>query len=77
MTGATGRFRGGFPVPCAGSCCWACWLWSPLVLVAVGVVSVLSLRGYVTAMNDAEVAESLHAFTIVRPIPQRRTHVGA
>lgn len=33
-----------------------------LVLVAVGAVSVLSLRGYVTAMNDAEVAESLHAF---------------
>ncbi len=34
-----------------------------VVLVAVGVVSVLSLRGYVTAMNDAEVAESLHAFS--------------
>jgi two-component system sensor histidine kinase TrcS len=34
-----------------------------LVLVAVGVVSVLSLRGYVTAMNDAEVAESMHAFS--------------
>jgi two-component system sensor histidine kinase TrcS len=34
-----------------------------LVLVAVGVVSVLTLRGYVTAMNDAEVAESMHAFT--------------
>jgi two-component system, OmpR family, sensor histidine kinase TrcS len=33
------------------------------VLVAVGVVSVLSLRGYVTTMNDAEVANSLHAFT--------------
>ncbi|HTQ22274.1 HAMP domain-containing sensor histidine kinase [Mycobacterium sp.] len=33
------------------------------VLVAVGVVSVLTLRGYVTAMNDAEVAKSLHAFT--------------
>lgn len=32
------------------------------VLVAVGVVSVLSLRGYVTTMNDAEVAKSLHAF---------------
>jgi two-component system, OmpR family, sensor histidine kinase TrcS len=32
------------------------------VLVTVGVVSVLSLRGYVTAMNDADVAESLHAF---------------
>ncbi len=34
-----------------------------VVLTAVGVVSVLSLRGYVTAMNDAEVAKSLHAFT--------------
>lgn len=34
-----------------------------VVLVAVGVVSVLTLRGYVTTMNDAEVAKSLHAFT--------------
>ncbi|ORA11363.1 sensor histidine kinase [Mycobacterium asiaticum] len=34
-----------------------------LVLVAVGAVSVLSLRGYVTAMNDAEVTESMHAFS--------------
>lgn len=34
-----------------------------LVLVAVGAVSVVTLRGYVTAMNDAEVAESMHAFT--------------
>lgn len=34
-----------------------------VVLVAVGAVSVLSLRGYVTAMNDAEVAESLHALS--------------
>lgn len=34
-----------------------------VVLVAVGAVSVLSLRGYVTAMNDAEVAESIHAFS--------------
>ncbi|GAB7145985.1 sensor histidine kinase [Mycobacterium riyadhense] len=34
-----------------------------VVLVAVGAVSVLSLRGYVTAMNDAEVAESMHAFS--------------
>ncbi|REO49783.1 two-component sensor histidine kinase, partial [Mycobacterium tuberculosis] len=32
-----------------------------VVLVAVGVVSVLSLSGYVTAMNDAELVESLHA----------------
>lgn len=32
------------------------------VLVAVGFVSVLSLRGYVSAMNDAALAESLHAF---------------
>ena len=34
-----------------------------VVLAAVGVVSVLSLRGYVAAMNDAEVAKSLHAFS--------------
>ncbi|BCO34692.1 hypothetical protein MHEC_11250 [Mycobacterium heckeshornense] len=33
-----------------------------VVLAAVGVVSVLSLRGYVTAMTDAELAESLDAF---------------
>jgi two-component system sensor histidine kinase TrcS len=33
------------------------------VLVAVGVVSVFTLRGYVTTMNNAEVAKSLHAFT--------------
>jgi signal transduction histidine kinase len=34
-----------------------------VVLVAVGVVSVLSLRGYVTAMSDADVAESLDALS--------------
>ncbi|WP_039890860.1 sensor histidine kinase [Mycobacterium xenopi] len=34
-----------------------------VVLVVVGAVSVLSLRGYVTAMSDAELAESLDAFT--------------
>ncbi len=33
------------------------------VLVAIGIVSVLSLRGYVTVMSDAEVAKSLHAFS--------------
>ena len=49
-----------------------------VVLVTVGVVSVLSLRGYVTAMNDAEVAKSLHAFNnSYDQIPQRRTHFGA
>ncbi len=32
-----------------------------VVLVALGVASVVSLRTYVTAMNDAEVAESLDA----------------
>ncbi|HEU4360718.1 MAG TPA: ATP-binding protein [Mycobacterium sp.] len=31
------------------------------VFVAVGVVSVLSLRSYVTAMNDADVSESMNA----------------
>jgi len=34
-----------------------------VVLIAVGVVSVLSLRGYETAMNDANVAESLDALS--------------
>ena len=33
-----------------------------VVLVTVGIVSVLSLRGYVTAMNDEDVRESLEAF---------------
>ncbi|MGH3524441.1 MAG: sensor histidine kinase, partial [Mycobacterium sp.] len=32
-----------------------------VVFVAVGLVSVLSLRTYVTAMNDADVAESMNA----------------
>jgi two-component system sensor histidine kinase TrcS len=32
-----------------------------VVLMTVGFVSVLSLRGYVTAMSDADVAESLDA----------------
>jgi signal transduction histidine kinase len=34
-----------------------------VVLVTVGVVSVLSLRGYVTAMSDADVAQSLEALS--------------
>jgi two-component system sensor histidine kinase TrcS len=34
-----------------------------VVLVTVGVVSVLSLRGYVTAISDADVAESLDALS--------------
>lgn len=34
-----------------------------VVLVTVGFVSVLSLRGYVNAMSDADVAESLDAFS--------------
>ncbi len=33
-----------------------------VVFVAVGLVSMLSLRAYVTAMNDADVSESLNAF---------------
>lgn len=33
------------------------------VLVTVGIVSVLNLRGYVTAMSDADVAQSLDALT--------------
>jgi len=32
-----------------------------VVLVSVGIVSVLSLRGYVTAMSDADVVDSLDA----------------
>ena len=32
-----------------------------IVVLAVGVISVVSLRTYVYAMNDAEVAESLDA----------------
>lgn len=34
-----------------------------VVLITVGVVSVLSLRGYVTAMSDADVDQSLDALT--------------
>ena len=34
-----------------------------VVLVTVGIVSVLSLRGYVTAMSDVDVAESLDALS--------------
>jgi two-component system sensor histidine kinase TrcS len=34
-----------------------------VVLVSVGIVSVLSLRGYVTAMSDADVAQSLDALS--------------
>jgi two-component system, OmpR family, sensor histidine kinase TrcS len=34
-----------------------------VVLVSVGFVSVLSLRGYVTAMSDADVAQSLDALS--------------
>src|SRR5437879_13765313 len=34
-----------------------------VVLVTVGVVSVLSLRGYVTAIADADVSESLDALS--------------
>ncbi|OBG26268.1 cell wall metabolism sensor histidine kinase WalK [Mycobacterium sp. E3198] len=34
-----------------------------VVLVTVGIVSVLSLRGYVTAMSDAAVAQSLEALS--------------
>ena len=51
-----------------------------VVLVTVGVVSVLSLRGYVTTMNDAEVAKSLHAFnnsyTRYRNGDHTSAHVG-
>ena len=34
-----------------------------VVLMTVGIVSVLSLRGYVTSMSDADVAESLDALS--------------
>lgn len=51
-----------------------------VVLVAVGVVSVVSLRGYVTAMNDEDVAESLEAlsnsFNRYRDGEHTREHAG-
>lgn len=51
-----------------------------VVLVAVGVVSVLSLSGYVTAMNDAELVECLHAlnhsYTRYRDSAQTSTPTG-
>jgi two-component system sensor histidine kinase TrcS len=47
-----------------------------VVLVAFGVVSVVSLREYVTAMNDAEVSESLdalaHSYTRYREASSTR-----
>ncbi|MFV0494724.1 sensor histidine kinase [Mycobacterium sp.] len=50
------------------------------VLVAVGFISVFTLRGYVTAMSDAEVAESMHAFNhaYARYLNNQRTpgHTG-
>ncbi|MGH3637132.1 MAG: sensor histidine kinase, partial [Mycobacterium sp.] len=50
-----------------------------VVLVAVGLVSVLSLRTYVTTMNDAEVAESLHALShsYARYRSGEGTHAGS
>lgn len=53
-----------------------------VVLVSVGVVSVLSLRGYVTAMSDADVAQSLDALSnsysryrhSQQPSPQQDAH---
>lgn len=49
-----------------------------VVLVTVGTVSVLSLRGYVAAMNDAELAESLraldHSYTKYRNATQDLRH---
>jgi two-component system sensor histidine kinase TrcS len=45
-----------------------------VVLATVGVVSVVSLREYVTAMNDAEVAESLDA--LIHSYTKYRNHEG-
>ena len=51
-----------------------------VVLVTVGIVSVLSLRGYVTAMSDADVAESLdalgHSYTKYRNGEHTSAHRG-
>ncbi len=46
----------GDPARYASNCCSALAVVT-VVLVAAGVVSVLSLSGYVTAMNDAELVE--------------------
>jgi two-component system sensor histidine kinase TrcS len=45
-----------------------------VVLATVGVVSVVSLREYVTTMNDAEVAESLDA--LIHSYTRHRNHEG-
>ena len=42
---------------------WGVLAVASVVLVTVGIVSVLSLRGYVTAMSDADVAESRDALS--------------
>ncbi|MFZ1179089.1 MAG: HAMP domain-containing sensor histidine kinase, partial [Mycobacterium sp.] len=51
-----------------------------VVLVTVGIVSVLSLRGYVTAMSDADAAESLdslgHSYTKYRNGEHTSAHRG-
>jgi two-component system sensor histidine kinase TrcS len=48
-----------------------------VVLVSVGVVSVLSLRGYVTAISDADVAESLDALSNSYTRYQNGEHTSA
>jgi two-component system sensor histidine kinase TrcS len=52
-----------------------------VVLVTVGIVSVLSLRGYVNAMSDADVAESLdalsHSYAKYRNGEHASTHRGS
>ncbi|BBX97823.1 two-component sensor histidine kinase [Mycobacterium lacus] len=52
-----------------------------LVLVAVGAVSVLSLRGYVASMNNAEAAESMralsHSYARYREGEHTSAHAGS
>ncbi|OBA57509.1 two-component sensor histidine kinase [Mycobacterium sp. 1100029.7] len=48
-----------------------------LVLVTVGIVSVLSLRGYVTAIADADVSESLDALSNSYTRYQNGEHTSA
>jgi len=48
-----------------------------VVLVTVGIVSVLSLRGYVTTMNNAEVSESLDALDHAYVRYQNGEHTSA
>ena len=60
---ASGGFPRWFPSSLRRQLLWGVLAVVSVVLVTVGIVSVLSLRGYVDAMSDADVAESLDAFS--------------